>query len=111
VDFTGGLLSGRHGFDLRAEGTGTRLTHTLEVGGPLLVRTGFEVVILPIHDWVLEALFDRLEIALATGQVPERTERPMEGRARLWFGLLSAAHRLRALSGKWATGRPGNGRR
>lgn len=72
VDFPGGW----HGFDLTPEGAGTRVTHTLQMGD--VIRP-----ILPLHDWAVEALLDRLGAALATGSVPSFTERPLEGYARM----------------------------
>lgn len=72
VDFPGGW----HGFDLSPEGDGTRVTHTLTMGN--VIRP-----ILPLHDWAVEALLDRLGQALATGSVPAFTERPLEGYARM----------------------------
>jgi len=72
VAFPGGW----HGFDLTLEGDGTRVTHTLRMGG--VIRP-----ILPLHDWAVEALLDRLGRALETGSVPSFTERPLEGYARM----------------------------
>jgi hypothetical protein len=47
----------------------------------------WRLLIEPIHDWVIEAMFDRLETALAIGSMPECTARPMGRRARwaLWL--------------------------
>jgi hypothetical protein len=82
--------TGWHGFDLEAEGETTRIIHTLEVdAGPV-----FRGVIVPIHDWAVESMFDRLEMALATGQVPARTERPMGVRARAAFVGMRALRTL-----------------
>jgi hypothetical protein len=82
VDVASG--SGWHGFDLEVlddrvrdarsrTRPRTRITHTLDVPMDL----AFRLVILPMHDWAVESLFDRLEVALATGVVPLRTERRM----------------------------------
>jgi hypothetical protein len=49
----------------------------------------------PIHDWAVEALFDRLEHALRTGAVPERTERPMSRMAAVALGLARRARSRR----------------
>lgn len=76
VDVVGGSLAGWHGFDLAPDGDGCRLTHTLELQESLGMRLGW-LTIAPIHDWAVEAIFDRLEHALATGAPPARTERPM----------------------------------
>ena len=35
----------------------------------------FRLLILPLHDWAVEAILDRLGEALETGKVPERTAR------------------------------------
>jgi hypothetical protein len=77
VELEGAGLHGWHGLDLLPKGEGTQLTHTLSIDGPapmlLLARLFFE----PVHDWAVEATFDRLELALATGTPGERTHRPM----------------------------------
>jgi len=74
VDLVGS--TGWHGFDLEADGDGCRVTHTVELDSTLSGRLGW-MAIEPIHDWAIEALFDRMEHALRTGVVPERTVRPM----------------------------------
>ncbi|HKA86926.1 MAG TPA: SRPBCC family protein [Haliangiales bacterium] len=81
VDVVGGT-AGWHGFDLAPDGDGCRVTHTLELEGSLAGRLRW-MAIAPIHNWAVEALFDRLEHALATGAPPARTERPMS-RAAAW---------------------------
>ena len=83
-------LTGWHGFDLAADGDGCLVTHTLELAGSLSSRVAW-MAIETIH-WAVEAMFDRLEHALATGVVPARTERPMSRMAA--FGL-SVARRQR----------------
>jgi hypothetical protein len=85
-----GSLTGWHGFDLAADGDACLITHTLEIAGSLSSRVAW-MAIEPIHDWVVEAMFDRLEHALATGVVPARTERPMSRMAA--FGLSMARRR------------------
>ena len=85
-----GSLTGWHGFDLAADGDGCLITHTLELAGSLPSRVAW-MAIQPIHDWAVEAMFDRLEHALATGLVPARTERPMSRMAA--FGLSMARRR------------------
>lgn len=82
--------AGFHGFDLAAEGRTTRITHTLDVAAGLF----FRAVVVPIHDWAVESMFDRLEAALATGVVPARTARPMGLRARAAFRGMRAARTL-----------------
>jgi hypothetical protein len=81
-----GRVAGWHGFDLQPDGDGCRVIHTLELEGTLSRRLWW-MAIQPIHDWAVEALFDRLEHALRTGVVPERTERPMSRMAALGLGL------------------------
>jgi hypothetical protein len=66
-----------HGFEFEASGDRTLITHTLE--GEL--GLGFRLFLVPVHDWAVESLFDRLEIALATGKAPRKSERPMGIRA------------------------------
>jgi len=73
--------SGWHGFRLESEGQKTRITHELEVHRKPL----FRFFILPIHDWAVESIFDRLEAALATGKVPARTTRPMSSVTRALY--------------------------
>ena len=89
VDVVGKMV-GWHGFDLQPDGDGCRVTHTLELEGGLATRLGW-MAIAPIHDWAVEALFDRLEHALRTGVVPERSERPMSRMAAFALGLARAA--------------------
>lgn len=89
-----GSLAGWHGFDLEPDGDACRLTHTLELESTLSARLRF-MAIEPIHDWAVEAMFDRLEHALRTGAVPERTERPMSRVAALALGLARAGARSR----------------
>ena len=90
--------TGWHGFDLEPEVEGCRVTHSLELQGTISTRLGW-MTIEPIHDWAVEAMFDRLEHALRTGVVPERTERPMPVRAalalRLVLGRLRSHQRRR----------------
>jgi hypothetical protein len=78
-----------HGFVMVAAPGGTLLTHRIQ--GPLRggLRLAWPLVIETLHDWAVEALFDRLEAALATGAVPVSTTRPMTLRQRLLFRLLS----------------------
>lgn len=93
VDFRGNGATGHHYFECIECDGGTELVHTLELDlsetHPLLMRMA-----LPIHDWAMEALLDRLEIALATGRPPERTRRAMQLRARLLYALLCTWKRL-----------------
>jgi hypothetical protein len=79
----------QHGFAMVAAPGGTLLTHRIH--GPLRggMRIAWPLVIEPLHDWVVEALFDRLEVALATGTVPATTTRPMRLRERTLLRLVT----------------------
>src|SRR5438309_11454689 len=77
VRFEAAGMSGWHGFDLEAEGAGSRLTHTPVMTLSAQMRLRWTLFIEPLHDWAVESLFDRLAAALTTGEVPERTVRPM----------------------------------
>jgi hypothetical protein len=90
VDLLG--ARGWHGFDLAPEGDGCRVTHSVELQGALSARLGW-MTIEPIHDWAVEAMFDRLEHALRTGAVPQRTERPMSLLAALALRLATSRSR------------------
>lgn len=81
-------ISGWHGFDLAKEGTGTRLTHTIEATLSPAMRLQWALAIEPLHDWAVEALFDRLGVALETGAVPARTARPLGLRRRALLAVL-----------------------
>ncbi len=65
--------AGWQGFHLVDRGGKTRVIHTFSASLPLASR----LAIVPVHDWAVEAMFDRLEVALATGKVPRETTRPM----------------------------------
>ncbi|MFO0678874.1 MAG: hypothetical protein U0169_20265 [Polyangiaceae bacterium] len=68
---------GRHAFHLVETTNGTRLVHELELELTGASRVVWPVVLRPLHAWAIEALFDRLEIALRDGRVPDRTDRPL----------------------------------
>jgi hypothetical protein len=89
-------LRGWHGFELVPEAEGVELVHTLEVEPTGPMRLAWPLVVEPIHDWVIEALFDRLEIALRTGEPPRQTARPMPLKARLPYEVM---RRLMTLTG------------
>lgn len=82
--------AGYQAFHLQAQGKRTRLVHSLDATLPLATR----LALIPIHDWAIEAMFDRLEHALEHGSVPAVTTRPMGFVARRMF----ARHRLPALA-------------
>ncbi len=73
VEKTGYL--GWHGFDLEPLESGCRITHTIELQLRGWARLNWWLVIAPLHDWIVESMFDRLEEALRTGAVPSRSTR------------------------------------
>ena len=73
--------AGWHGFHLQAQGKQTRLVHSLDAQLALATR----LALIPLHDWAVEAMFDRLEHALENGHVPRTTTRPMGFVARRLF--------------------------
>jgi len=81
---------GWHGFEVTPSARGSRVTHTLQVELRGAARFLWPLVIAPIHDWCVEALFDRMEAALSTGHVPATTTRPLPLRAALALRLLRA---------------------
>jgi hypothetical protein len=84
-------MEGWHGFDLVPEPDGVWLRHTIELAlrGP--ERLYWHALIEPVHDWAVEAIFDRLEEAVKTGAAPRHTSRPMPLRARVAFTTLKIA--------------------
>lgn len=102
ADVMGGGV-GWHGFDLAPDGDGCRVTYKLELDANLPARVGW-LAIQPIHDWAVEAVFDRLEQALRTGAVPERTERPTSWVAAVALAVLRRAPRGRAADQPGRTG-------
>jgi hypothetical protein len=80
-----GGFAGWHGFDLDETRAGCRVTHTIELDLSGLARVVWPVSIAGIHDWAVEALFDRMEAALRTGAVPKVTARPIPWPASMWF--------------------------
>jgi len=89
VEFNGPWFSGWHGFELRELNGGAHLMHTISLQATGLGILLWRLLIEPIHDWAVEAMFDRLETAVATGSIPEHTARPMGRHARCAFWLLS----------------------
>lgn len=69
-----GRAAGWHGFDLVEDGERTRVTHTLDLralpGGSLAAR-----MLIPVHDRVVERMFDRIAHALRTGDMPRHGAR------------------------------------
>lgn len=102
VDLVGGM-AGWHGFDLEPDGDGCRVTHTVELAPSLSARLRW-MAIAPVHDWALEALFDRMAEALRTGAVPPVTARPMPALAA--FGLRVARRSQRSRHARRAVASP-----
>jgi hypothetical protein len=91
-------MAGWHGFDLIPESNGTRLVHTIELrlqGAPRLI---WPVLVEPVHNWAVEAIFDRIEEALKTGVAPRSTKRRMAIAPRLAFAALKLIQRKKARS-------------
>ena len=105
VTFGSRGLTGWHGFDLEARGAGSVLTHTLEMSLSPAMRLQWALVIEPLHDWAVEALFDRLETALRTGAPPAQTARPMGLYSRTLLGILRRTRRGAHTSGRERTAR------
>ena len=104
VDLVGGM-TGWHGFDLVPAGDGCRVTHTVELAPSLSARLRW-MAIAPAHDWAIEALFDRLAVALGTGAVPAVTARPMPAWAALGLRVARRSQRSRQARRAAAAGAP-----
>ena len=94
-------FQGWHGFDLQTTAVGCRVTHTIEVTPSLVGAVLWHVLVAPIHDWFVEAIFDRIGEALRTGEMPALTSRKMPWRAAASFALV----------GRFTRGRMGRSRR
>jgi hypothetical protein len=79
---------GWHGFDLEPSAAGCRITHTTELQLRGLARLIWPLMIAPLHDWIVESMFDRLEEALRTGAVPIKSGRPATLSQSLRLSLL-----------------------
>lgn len=90
-----GEYRGWHGFDLEPTPNGTRVRHTIELdlSGP--ARVVWPLFIAPVHDWAVEAIFDRMEEALRTGTMPPVTARKMPFPASLCFSAIGVLRRRR----------------
>ncbi len=86
---------GWHGFDLQTTALGCRVTHTIEVTPSLVGAAFWYVFVAPIHDWFVEAIFDRIEEALRTGEMPTLTRRKMPWRVEASFALVGRFTRAR----------------
>jgi hypothetical protein len=94
-----GGMAGWHGFDLIPERDGIRLTHTIELDLRGTGRVYWHCLIAPVHDWAVEAIFDRLEEALKTGTAPRHTKRAMPFVPRIAFTALRLARLARRATG------------
>lgn len=88
-------FQGWHGFDLRTTTLGCRVTHTIEVTPSLVTAVLWHVFVAPIHDWFVEAMFDRIEEALRTGEMPTLTRRNMPWRVAASIALVARFMRAR----------------
>jgi hypothetical protein len=86
---------GWHGFDLEATPTACRVTHTIELELSVRGRFLWRTFIAPIHDWCVEAMLDRIEEALRSGEVPATTRRGMPWPAATSFAVLRRVRRRR----------------
>jgi hypothetical protein len=87
---------GWHGFDLRGVPDGCEVTHAIELDLSGSARVVWPMLIAPVHDWCVEAIFDRIEEALATGTMPTITHRKMPWLTSTAFGLLRKLRSLRS---------------
>ena len=94
VIFQRGGMKGWHGFDLVPEQGGTLLVHSIEADLKGAFRFAWPVLVAPVHDWAVEAIFDRIEEALATGSAPRHTTRPMAFAPRAAFFVLKRVARF-----------------
>lgn len=69
----GGVADGTHGFELTDDAGGTLVTHTLAARFALRPWLVWRAVTGRVHDWAVESMFDRLDVALRRGMVPSRT--------------------------------------
>lgn len=79
---------GWHGFTLVEDGDGCEVTHELSIDGPWWLELSWRWMVAPGHAWAVEAILDRLEIALERGAPPRITSRPLPWSARVGRTLL-----------------------
>jgi hypothetical protein len=89
---------GWHGFDLEAAPRGCRITHTLELDLTPPRQLLWSVCFAAIHDWAVEAAFDRLEEALRTRAMPAITLRPLPWRGSAFLAAARSVRRRRPAS-------------
>jgi hypothetical protein len=90
-------FSGWHGFDLRETDRGCEVTHSIELELSGFARLVWPMIIAPIHDWCVESLLDRIEVALETGEVPAHTSRPRPWRAAASLDIVRLARQTAKL--------------
>ncbi len=93
---------GWHGFDLQETPGGCRLTHTLELRLSAPRQLLWTLCFAAVHDWAVEATFDRLEEALRTGAMPTVTTRPLPWLAARGMALTRGLAQLRSRHAKIA---------
>jgi hypothetical protein len=92
---------GWHGFDLEPTPRACLVTYKLEATLSSINRVSWRFFVGPAHDWFVEAILDRIEAALATGEMPATTRRKMPPQLALFFAL------LRSVSTRPEARRPG----
>ena len=95
VRFESNAFQGWHGFDLQTTPLGCRVTHTVGATPSLRAAVFWHALVAPAHDWFLEALFDRIEEALRTGEMPPVTRRQIPWGVATRLGLLGRIARKR----------------
>ena|SRR5215472_4636864 len=95
VRFESNAFQGWHGFDLQTTPAGCRVTHTVAATPSLRAALFWHALVAPVHDWFLEALFDRMEEALRTGEMPPVTRRKMPRRVATRLAFLERMTRRR----------------
>jgi hypothetical protein len=109
ADVLGRQFRGEHAFTLEPDGARTRITHRLSGTVHRSMRIAWLLAVRPVHDWAIEAMFDRLEHALAVGSPPQVTPSPMGAHARLAYEILdrlgngALSGQPRGAPGNWAT--------
>jgi len=86
-------VRGWHGFDLQTTPRGCRVTHTIQLDLSIMGQVLWTVFIASMHDWCVEAILDRIEEALRTGETPTITRRRLPLTATVPFALLRRARR------------------
>jgi hypothetical protein len=86
---------GWHGFDLRTTPDGCEITHRLEVQLSGSARVLWPLCFAPIHDWCVEAIFDRIEEAIQSGHMPSVTNRAVPWTASVAFRALRRSRKAR----------------